>query len=131
MPRSPKKKSPAACSSPKSGSLQKVRKQQSATENTRKTRNMFAIPPAAFTRVAKGILLHHGCELKVTKVSPAAVRALQRYTEANAVDLIDRARIVMTADGTEKHQKSTLMVKHLRAAIKAATVSAGVRTEIL
>ena len=103
----------------------KARVLQSATEHTRSSRRRFAIPPTAFGRVARGIIRVHGHDLDIGKISPKALNALQRYTEATIVDQLDKARLIM-GDGTH-----TLKVSHLRIANKVAHGGLGTRLESL
>ena len=103
----------------------KARVLQSATENTRSSRRRFAIPPTAFGRVARGIIQVHGHDMNIGKISPKAIKALQRYTEATIVDQLDKARLIM---GDKTH---TLKVNHLKIANKIAHSGLGTRLESL
>ena len=130
MARTKKSKS----SSPKEpmSVTKKARVLQSATENTRSTRRMFCIPPAAFARVARGIIEIHGTPVQIGKISPQALRALQRFTETNMVDTLDKARLVMIGGEDEKKgAKKTLTVKYLRIVDKAFKVAPGARMDAL
>ena len=120
-----------ASSPTKASAVKKARVLQSATENTRSTRHRFAIPPAAFGRVARGIIVYHGHSLDIGKISPKALAALQRFTEASIVDHIDKARMIMGADDTDKQRKKTLTVRHLKIADKAFSVTPGARLELM
>ena len=97
-------------------SVKKARKLQAATEYTRKTRLRYAIPPAAFGRVVRFILEHHGKDQHVTKISPKAVDVLQRFVEQNVVAQLDKARLIMGPG------KRTLLFDHLRVAEIACSV---------
>jgi hypothetical protein len=69
--------------------------------------------------------------MNISKISPKAIAALQRFTEVSIVDHIDKARMIMSAVSTKKQQKKTLTVKHLKIADKAFHSAAGARMESL
>lgn len=89
--------------------VSKARLLQSASEGTGK-RNRFAIPSAAFGRVARAIVKTHGKDMAVGSISPDAIEALQRFVEARMVDYLDKARLIMGGE------KKTLTMKHLKIA---------------
>lgn len=129
MARTKKTGSPKAAPS----ATKKARVLQSATENTRKTRRMFCIPPAAFSRVARGIIDYHGKGFQIGKISPQALRALQRFTETSMVDTLDKARLVMTggSDDEKKGANKTMTVRYLSIVDKAFKVAPGARMDSL
>lgn len=102
--------------SKKISSVGKARKLQKATEHTRNARVRYAIPAAAFARVARIIVRHHGSTLNVSKISPQAIDALQRYVEQSVSSQLDKTRIIMGED------KKTLSVKYLSVADRAFEV---------
>jgi hypothetical protein len=122
-------KTSASPSSKAASSTKKARVLQSATENTRKTRRMFCIPPAAFARVARHIIAFNGTDFQIGKISPMALRAIQRFTETSMVDTIAKARLVMTGgDDGKKSANKTMTVKYLRIVEKAFKVAPGAHT---
>lgn len=110
----------------------KARALQSATENTRRTTRMFCIPPAAFARVARGIMSVYGKDSRIGRISPLALRALQRFSEASMVDQIAKARLVMIGGKNEEAAtRKTLNVHHLMVVDHAFQVTPGAMMEAL
>ena len=119
-------------SSPKpTSAVKKARIMQGASENSRKTRHMFCIPPAAFGRVARGIIDQYGNH-KVSKISPQALRDLQRFAESSMVDHLDKARLVMVGGVHEKKATNkTMTVRYLDIIETALRTVPGARMEAL
>ena len=133
--RSPKKQSPKKAKSSvvkhRKGTMTNLAARAEVGKTEYAHDKGVSIPRAAFARVVRNTLAERegskSGSNKVTRISPSAIMALQRFAEQSVGDHINRASHIAEAIGNTK----TLMVKHFNAAEKAFHVSGGAKLDAL